>query len=380
MKVGLCGLGDRLSYVAKVMSELIPNFQLVAYADPTPAKLDYMISHGFNLKGYAELSEMLDDTELDLLMVGSPNHLHLEHIRLGLERKLKIFTEKPIVVSEEQTFAMLDLLKEYDAVDNVIVGMVLRYSLLYKDLKASVDSGRLGKLVSIEAAEHIAPEHGAFFQRDWRRNINLSGGFMLEKCCHDLDLYQGVVGCRAAKVSSFGSRRTFTAEHAQLQDLAIYHERKSRWGGIEQVFGDESQLIDNQVALIQYEDGTNFCFHTNLNVPDEYRHFTVVGTHGMAEGDFVRNYYKVHDAQTSQTVEDKTYQHDDSISKHYGAEEQMAADWIKYFNGEAQLPVSILDALEAGLTAIKIDEAMAKNEVIDLSEAWARFDSYGLKS
>ena len=162
--------------------------------------------------------------------------------------------------------------------------------------------------------------------------------------------------------------------------MPVYHQRKSRWNGIDAVFSEQSELIDNQVALIQYEDGTNFCFHTNLNVPDEYRHFTIVGTHGMAEGDFVRNYYKVHDALTSESLEDKVYEHDDSISKHYGAEEQMAADWIKYFNGEANLPVSIIDALEAGLTAIKIDEAMKTNQVIDLSETWDKFDSYGLTS
>ena len=27
--------------------------------------------------------------------------------------------------------------------------------------------------------------------RDWRRYGHYSGGFMLEKCCHDLDLYNG---------------------------------------------------------------------------------------------------------------------------------------------------------------------------------------------
>ena len=191
MKVGLVGLGDRLSYVAKVMSDLIPDFNLIAYADPEPSKLSYMLENGLVLQGYAELSDMLANTELDLLMVGSPNYLHLEHIEAGLKQGLKIFTEKPVVVNEEQTFAMLDLLKQYDAADDIIVGMVLRYSQLYKDLKSSVEQGKLGKLVSIEAAEHIAPEHGAFFQRDWRREVSLSGGFMLEKCCHDLDLYQG---------------------------------------------------------------------------------------------------------------------------------------------------------------------------------------------
>ena len=46
-------------------------------------------------------------------MIGSPNHLHLEHIRLGLEARVKVFTEKPVVTTEEQTFELMDVLKKY---------------------------------------------------------------------------------------------------------------------------------------------------------------------------------------------------------------------------------------------------------------------------
>ncbi len=379
MNVGLCGLGDRLSYVAKIMSELIPGFELVAYADPSSVKLEYMQSHGIEMTGYADLADMLRNESIDLLMVGSPNYMHLEHIRLGLDAGVKIFTEKPVVTTEQQTFELLDMIKQHSEVGDIMVGMVLRYSLLYKDLKATVDSGQLGTLTSIEASEHIAPEHGAFFMRDWRRNPDYSGGFMLEKCCHDLDIYQGVIGCRAAKVVSFGGRKTFVPENRDLENLEVYHERKSRWRGAESVFDGDSGLIDHQTALIEYEDGTNLCFHTNLNVPDEFRHFCVVGTRGMAEGDFVRNFYRVHDAITSKKLVDKSYQHDKSISMHYGAEEQMAADWIDHFNTGAALPVSILDALEAGLTAIKLDEARQTGTIVDMTELWQRFDSYGLR-
>ena len=123
MNVGLCGLGDRLSYVAQTMSRLVPDFELVSYADPTPAKLDYMREHGIDLRGYTELDDMLNKEPIDLLMIGSPNHLHLEHIRLGLEAGVKVFTEKPVVTTEEQTFELMDVLKKYGP-DQVMVGMV----------------------------------------------------------------------------------------------------------------------------------------------------------------------------------------------------------------------------------------------------------------
>ena len=70
---------------------------------------------------------MLDENDVDLLMIGSPNHLHLPQIREALERGVRVFTEKPVVISEAETWELLDLLARYGE-ENVIVGLVLRYS------------------------------------------------------------------------------------------------------------------------------------------------------------------------------------------------------------------------------------------------------------
>lgn len=379
MRVGFIGLGDRAAHLAKVFFRLIPDFEIVGYADPAPVTLPRFAEWGVPIgAAYADHRDLLRKERLDLVVVVSPNHLHLEHIKDSLEAGCRVFTEKPVVTTEAQTFALLELLRRYGR-DSVMVGLVLRYAPLYRDIRAAIAAGQLGEIMSVEAAEHIAPEHGAFFMRDWRRDVAMSGGFMLEKCCHDLDLYQGLIGNRAKRVASFGGRRFFTAQHAKQEASGIYHSRKSRWGGTDSVFGSETQLVDNQVALIEYEDGTNLCFHTNLNVPDEYRRFTIVGTKGMAEGDFVRGYLQIHDAESGQLVARHDYSFDcDALSMHYGAEEGMAADLTAHFYQGKPLPVSILDGMAAGLTAIKIDEAMQSGHVLDLAPVWDRFDSFGL--
>ena len=50
--------------------------------------------------------------------------------------------------------------------------------------------------------------------RDWRRLEKYSGGFMLEKCCHDIDLYNSIVGDRPSRVISFGGRNNFIPSEA----------------------------------------------------------------------------------------------------------------------------------------------------------------------
>lgn len=377
MKVGIVGLGFRLGYLAPLFRAALPEFEVVGHVDPDPAGLPRMQNAKMSAgKRYDSLEAMLAGEKLDLLMVGSPNRMHLDHIRIGLEHGLKIFAEKPVVTTEAETVEMGRLIAQYGA-DRIMVGLVLRYAPLYVDLRKAQADGQIGDVASIEASETIPPYHGAFFMRDWRRYGEHSGGFLLEKCCHDLDLYNGVMGCRPVRVASFGGRRMFTPANAPkvggANDLEVYHRKPSGWLGSNKVFDSDGDIIDFQTAIIEYENGAAMTFHTSLNVPDDFRRFAVIGAKGMAEGDFVRNYFKVTDARTSDRLIDKQYVHSEA-SDHYGADEQMAADVLAHMLHGAPLPVSVVDALEAGLLAIKIDEARRSRSVVNLADTWRRFD------
>jgi predicted dehydrogenase len=152
--------------------------ELVGYVDPDPCGLSIIDDKTNRLNQYENLDQMIDEGNLELLWVASPNHLHLEHIHLGLEAGLKVFSEKPIVTSKEDSFALAKLIKEFGE-NQLIVGLVLRYSVHMREMKRVLDAGILGKITSLEANEHIAPYHGSFFMRDWRRLEKYSGGFML---------------------------------------------------------------------------------------------------------------------------------------------------------------------------------------------------------
>lgn len=378
MRVGIIGLGHRLSYLARIFSMESDQFSVAGYVDPAPAGLAYTKEHGVSVgKRYDTLEAMLDGEALDLLMIGSPNLMHLDHIKIGLARGLKVFTEKPVVTSIEETLELASVLSRHDEND-LMVGLVLRYAPLYVDLRASQNQGLLGDVVSIEASEHLAPYHGAFFMRDWRRYERLSGSFMLEKCCHDLDLYNSIMGCRPRYASSFGGRKTFIPKNAPnlegINDMEVYHRKPSGWMSTDKVFDSDADIIDYQTANIEYENGSAMVFHTNLSVPDEYRRFAVLGAKGMAEGDFVRNFFRVHDSRTSALMVDKHYEAS-GISAHYGADEQMARDILVHLTTGAPLPVSVLDALEAGLLALTMDEARRTRTVVDMRPLWDRFDA-----
>ena len=387
MKIGIVGFGNRIAHVFLELKKINSEATIVAFVDPKPIGKNFAEQNNFfPSKQYDTLNEMLKKEKLDLLMVGSPNYLHIEHIQKGLEEGVKIFAEKPIVINEEQTWKLAELIQKYGK-EKVLVGLVLRYSKHARSLKELIDNDSLGKIISLEASEHIMPWHGGFFMRNWRRKTSYSGGFMLEKCCHDLDFYSLIVGCRPIKVASFGGRRSFIPENSPSlndeENLDIYKEYNLEgWESKEQVFDSDADIVDHQVAIIEYENGATLAFHTNMKVPDEFRRFAIIGTKGMAEGDFVRGYLTAHNSYTGEKIFDENFgaAFPQNTKGHYGADQLMVKDINNYLLDESNrsLPVDVVDCMEAGLVAMKIDESRVKKQIIDLREMWNKLDSYSL--
>lgn len=379
MWIVTAGMGLRAGHVLRELKAAMPEAEVVGFYDPQPTHLEML----GEVPRYPSVEAMLSDARPDLYCVFSPNAFHLEQIRLGLEAGVQVFTEKPVVISVDETLELARLLALHGGAQRAMVGLVLRYSQHMVDLRAAMAAGWLGRVTSLEANEHIAPYHGAFFMRDWRRRDAWAGGFMLEKCCHDLDIYNMVTGSRPARVASFGGRRSFLPENAPAsnEEAGIFHVKASVWERTDDPFRSDGDIIDFQTAILEYESGANLAFHTNLNVPDEHRRFCVMGTHGMAEGDFVRGFLKV-TARDGRRLADHDYSAGATAKgAHYGADAMMCADITRYLRGESHgLPVSILDAMEAGVAALALDQARKEGRVVDLAPVWAALDAHGLRA
>ena len=75
----------------------------------------------------------------------------------------------------------------------------MRSMPIVKEVIARVDSGELGELISMDATEHLPPEHGAYLARNWRRQADWGGSFMLDKVCHDFDIFGRLAKARPAQ-------------------------------------------------------------------------------------------------------------------------------------------------------------------------------------
>lgn len=381
MRIAIAGVGKRTVKVLTYLKAAMPESEIVGYVDPSPALVGQLNAPN-GLQGYDNVDAMLAATKPDMLFVGSPNHVHLDQIQSGLKAGIKVFSEKPIVTTFEQTWALAALLQKY-GVEQLMVGLVLRYAPQIKDLNNAIAAGHIGRVVSMEANECIEPQHGGFFMRDWRRYTEYSGGFMLEKCCHDLDLYHMITRSRPARVASFGGKAIFIPENAPTKnsDLELYYETKSNWETADDPFRSNADIIDHQTAILDFENGVKMTFHTNLNAPDQTRHFNIIGTKGMAEGDLERGYLTVTDAQTKDKIMSVDYTSiPEAQIDHYGSDKKMTEELADFMRGKTKaLPVSVVDAMEAGISAMALDEARRSGQVVDLTPLWHKLDSYNLR-
>lgn len=366
MRMAIIGLGCRISGVWQNLSTAAKGRIVMAgYADPAPAiGLPGLQRAGLDPgRAFTDHREMLRVLKPDAVMVGSPNHLHLQHLADALDAGCRVFCEKPAVISPEDTWTAARLIARHGA-ERVQVGLVLRSSPFFRSVSSLLP--RLGRLVSLEANEHLGPEHGAFIMRDWRRRRAWSGSHILEKCCHDIDLLQAIAG-RIVRTASFGGRSVFTPENAARQTGERYQAWGKGWNAVDSPFANDGDIIDHQVAICETERGVRLTFHTNTHAGLPQRRWLALGDDGALEGDFGRP-----DIQVKRCFgEAETVRIGGEGAGHYGADEAMGRDLAACWLDGAAFPVPAKAALEAGLAAMAIDRAQRDGCIVD-SRDWLR--------
>ena len=378
-RIGVIGLGQRIAHVLAAMKEVGWMIEVAGYADPSPVGLPILSDAGIDPgRAYRDEAELLGDGPFDLVMIGSPNHLHFAHLNAAFAAGWPIFAEKPIVRTVEESHALARILTRPD-VPPLYIGLVMRSMPIVREVIARVDADELGELVSLDATEHLPPEHGAYLARNWRRRQDWGGSFMLDKVCHDFDIFGRLAGARAAQAASFGGRRIFDPAREDISityedGSAAYALRDAGWMGANDAFHSDMDVDDHQVAIVRYESGLALSFHSNSHVSLQERRWYVSGTRGTLLADLVRNKLMIRpalDRRKPERIDFATR----TADNHNGADQAMAIDLLATIEGERPFPVTPRDSLEAGLTVMAIDEAAATGQMIDCAPMWAEFDA-----
>ena len=203
LKAIVLGAGYRGRAYAEYAKAHPDQLEIVGVADPVQAESIPAPRY------WQDWKTCLDDRpEADIVMVTMPDALHYAPAMQALEQGYHLILEKPISPTERECREVIA--KALEKRRLVIVGHVLRYTAYFAHIKALIDSGELGEVVSIahqESAGFWKVAH-SYVRGNWA-NSRKSSPIILAKCSHDLDLFVWWIGRKCKRVTSFGSLKLF---------------------------------------------------------------------------------------------------------------------------------------------------------------------------
>jgi predicted dehydrogenase len=161
LSVGIIGLGEGRSTISAVLQS--DKLRLKTMCD---LSLDLCRKRGDEFKVYdftTEYQEMLDDKEIDIIAIYTPDHLHAEHVKQALLHDKHVVCTKPFIDDLSKAKELLELQKKTGK--KVFVGQSSRFFEPMKKQRKDYDEGLIGELISIEAYYHA--DHRWFLEKPW---------------------------------------------------------------------------------------------------------------------------------------------------------------------------------------------------------------------
>ena len=106
---------------------------------------------------FTDEGEFFGEKRSDLLLVSTLDRLHVRMAKRGLELGYDILLEKPISDDPREITALVECANRVGR--TVMVCHVLRYTAMMRKLKEILDSGAIGKLITIDHTENVGLWH-----------------------------------------------------------------------------------------------------------------------------------------------------------------------------------------------------------------------------
>ena len=329
LRVAFIGTGGRSVCYARAYGAH-QDINVVALADPRPENRKTMADRSGLANGFTEFDDwrdMLDaHNDLDGVVICTPNYLHAGQAVACLERGLPVALEKSLATTQEDCERIVAA--EQANGGRVLLGFVLRTTPFYSKIYEWISGGAIGQIVSIQADELPGLGVTSIMNRSqWRRHSAQSGGSMLEKCCHDMDILNWMMACRPVSLTSYGSTAIFVPDESlpercddcnvaarclyYKKPLFSAHEDKAEELLHEFVHEDnrciyniDKDITDVQSICLEYENGAlaNFMLNQNCMGPRTSRNFHAVGKKGRIWGNLSEKEVFWHDNLSGNTT------------------------------------------------------------------------------
>ena len=197
--------------------------ELFAVASPTPGHAEKFAREFGIPHCLTDYRQMLALPELDMVVIGAPNHLHCQITVDAAAAGKHVVCEKPLCLNLAEADRMIAACRAAGV--KLMYAEELCFAPKYVRLKQLLDSGALGAPTLLKQVEKHDGPHAPHFW-DVERS---GGGVALDMGCHAIEFFRWMLG-----------NRPITSVYAQMAT---------------QVHGDKTRGDDNALLILEFEGG-----------------------------------------------------------------------------------------------------------------------------
>jgi len=254
--VGLIGAGF-IGSIHVDSFKKINDADILAVMSPPPGQAREFAEKHKIPKYFTELDEMLALEEIDMVIIGAPNHVHCEITLKAAKAGKHVVVEKPFCLNLKEADLMIDACKKAGV--KLMYAEELCFTPKYVRLKGLLDEGALGKPVLLKQSEKHDGPHAPHFW-DVERS---GGGVTMDMGCHAFQFFRWLNGNNPVK-----------SVYAQMSTTV--HTDKTR--------GD-----DNGIIILEFENGVTAMAEESWTKPGGMDDRAEIhGTEGVAYADVLQ--------------------------------------------------------------------------------------------
>ena len=199
--VAVIGLGQGRSHLAAF--QLDDRCRVVAVCD-TDANLAARIAAEQGIdRWYGELEQVLENREIDVVVIATPDHLHGRHSAMALEAGKHVLSEIPMATTIPECERIVELTREMGL--KYHMGNQVRYAHSLQDTRRLIDEGILGEIFYGEG-EYLH-DMGDILRsrpgRNWRIDPAQPQTTLLGGGPHALDTLRWLMGVRFTSAQAY---------------------------------------------------------------------------------------------------------------------------------------------------------------------------------
>lgn len=335
LNIGILGLGEGRSTISAALNSKKLNLKMIC---DTNLEVCRQRADEFKMYDYTtDYNEMLNDEEIDIVAIYTPDHLHAEHISMALQHGKHVICTKPFIDDLSRAKELLEIQQQTGK--SVFVGQSSRFFEPYKRQRKDFEAGEIGELITIES--HYNAEHRWFLEKKWA--LEDSFKWLYGGLSHPVDFIRWYLP-NIEEVMGYGMISTNGKKAGLKNEDTMHFIFKSTDGRVARVSG----VYTSPTQPVQRESGMSCVLR---------------GTQGASQAD----YHELRYAITDKTGEERIVTWGDSYLKYYFRFEGQShhageyQNYLEYFVDSIEQGFTAYPDMKEGIETVALLQAMDKS-------------------